>query len=235
MHPLLTDVYRAILHALLPVRCVVCTQEAPEALCAVCLSQLSPVQTQCCAVCRKPNLAGLTHAACTDKYTIEQLLSLYDYTDTRVSELIIAGKYKFVPDAFRMVAPELSRLVKTYIELDTTNIVVTPLPLHRSRQRWRGFNQAAIFAQHMSSDLNIPYAEVLIRHRRTKTQKDLKRADRLTNVSNCFTHIPGVEIQRKTILLIDDVTTSGSTLQEAAKVLKQHGAARVVGVTLARD
>lgn len=235
MHPLFTDVYTTILRVLLPVRCVVCKQEAPTALCNECLNQLSPVPTQCCALCRKPSLAGFTHPACINESTLDQLLSRYNYTDPHVSELIIAGKYKFIPDAFHMAAPELGRLVKLYIELDTANTLVIPLPLHRYRQRWRGFNQAAILAQRMSLDLDIPYAEALRRHRRTQTQKDLKKVDRLVNIANCFSCIPQMSPQGKTILLVDDVITSGSTLQEAAKVLKQHGAARVVGVTLARD
>ncbi|MBL8031166.1 MAG: ComF family protein [Candidatus Doudnabacteria bacterium] len=166
---------------------------------------------------------------------LDQVLSLYDYKNVRVSELIIAGKYKFIPDAFSEVAPGLSRLVTQYTDLDNTQTLITPLPLHRYRQRWRGFNQAAILARRMATDLKVPYAEVLLRHRQTKTQKDLQKADRLTNVANCFSLATQADVHKKTVLLVDDVTTSGSTLSEAAKILKQHGTSQVIGITLARD
>lgn len=234
MHPLLTDAYNALLHALLPIRCVVCKKESPQALCDACWKSFIEVSEQICAVCRKPSLAGITHATCSHAQNLDQLICLYDYKSIGVAELIIAGKYKFIPDAFHVIAPQLGRFIKNYIDIPT-DAVVTPLPLHRFRERWRGFNQAAILAQHISAELGTPYADVLIRHRSTKTQKDLKRAERLVNIHNSFSIAPHADVTHTTVLLVDDVTTSGSTLQEAAKILKQHGAPQVVGITLARD
>lgn len=234
MHPLLNDTYKAILHILLPIRCVACKAESAKAICEACLTHFTVVQEQVCPTCHKPSIGGLAHALCTHTRSLDQLICLYDYRDQSVAELIITGKYKFIPDAFHVVGPTLSTFVKNYVDL-STDMAVVPLPLHPFRQRWRGFNQAAILAEHIAQALNIPHVEALIRHRRTKTQKDLRRADRLTNVANCFSLAPQADVHKKRVLLVDDVTTSGSTLNEAARILKQHGVLQVIGVTLARD
>ncbi len=234
MHPLFTDLYTTLLHVFLPVRCVVCKQESPEAVCNTCLTNFTVVPTQICPNCHTPSIAGLVHATCAHPQSLDQLISLYDYKNKHVAELIITGKYKFVPDAFHTIAPHISAFVKNYIDLPA-DVMIAPLPLHRFRERWRGFNQAGILSEHIAQDLNIPYGEALVRHRRTKTQKDLRKADRVTNVANCFSLAPQTDVHKKIVLLVDDVTTSGSTLQEAAKILKQHGASQVIGITLARD
>jgi len=110
-----------------------------------------------------------------------------------------------------------------------------PVPLHRSRLRTREFDQALALARHVSQGVGIPlWADVLIRHRPTLSQVGLRAAERQRNIRGAFTvqrpqYCPG-----KALLLIDDVYTTGATVQECARLLRQAGATRVDVYTLAR-
>lgn len=130
---------------------------------------------------------------------------------------------------------------------------LVPIPLSPSRKRWRGFNQAEVLCNTIGKELNMPVINALQRIKSTKTQKDLKREARIENVRDVFAVHPlffkdpsrparaeaeGVgrsSIKEKNLILVDDVTTTGSTLLEAAKVLKRQGAAEVWCLTVARD
>jgi ComF family protein len=112
---------------------------------------------------------------------------------------------------------------------------VVPIPLHQSRRRWRGFNQAEV----MAAKLTRNYRDILSRVRNTKAQAHLTKEQRLTNAQNAFSVGPSnlnpdLRIKGKTILLIDDVFTTGATSENCALVLKSHGAKKVYLYTWAR-
>jgi ComF family protein len=104
------------------------------------------------------------------------------------------------------------------------------VPLHRSRERARGFNQARELARH----LGLPVAAALVRTRRTPPQADLPAARRHANVRGAFACKPGVPVTGRTIVLVDDVSTTGATLNACARVLLDAGAAEVRALTAAR-
>ena len=106
-----------------------------------------------------------------------------------------------------------------------------PVPLHRSRERARGFNQAREIARH----LGLPIAEALARTRRTPSQADLPAARRHANVRGTFEWRQNVEMKGQTIVLVDDVSTTGATLNACAGALLQAGAAEVRALTAARE
>jgi len=112
---------------------------------------------------------------------------------------------------------------------------VVPVPLHRTRLRTRGFNQAAILAHHLGRDLKIPvkYQE-LRRVRQTDPQVGLSRSQRRANVRGAFRIRGAKEFKGKTLLLVDDVMTTGETVNQCAQVLKRHGAKTVFVLTVAR-
>ncbi|MBI2644312.1 MAG: ComF family protein [Candidatus Wildermuthbacteria bacterium] len=110
-----------------------------------------------------------------------------------------------------------------------------PIPLHKKRLKWRGFNHAEEIAKHLAFASNIPMAtDILLKVRHTKPQVDLDGEERKRNVRNCFATAHQEKIQGKTIFLVDDVCTTGATLEEAARTLKQAGAHRVYGLVVAR-
>lgn len=113
--------------------------------------------------------------------------------------------------------------------------LIVPVPLSAERQAARGYNQAALIAQVLSSDLRVPiHLDALVRTRHTRPQVGLSRADRLTNMTGAFAvppqHRPSVK--GRTVMVIDDVHTTGATLRECLEALMQAGATRAYGVTL---
>jgi ComF family protein len=113
--------------------------------------------------------------------------------------------------------------------LDGASIVV-PVPLHRVRERSRGFNQAAELARH----LGVPVVPALRRVRATASQADLPAARRHANVRDAFALRRGVDVRGLCVVLVDDVSTTGATLEACARVLRDAGAGEVRAITAAR-
>lgn len=147
--------------------------------------------------------------------------------------MIITGKYFFVSESFALLGIMSAEQIKNNCkDVNFQDFVVCPLPLHPSRKRWRGFNQADLIANAFEYVFGIPKIDLLARTKNTKTQKDLNSKARKTNMNNAFAttqHIP------ENIILVDDVCTTGQTLMEATKVLKQSGAKVVICITIAKD
>jgi ComF family protein len=113
--------------------------------------------------------------------------------------------------------------------------LIVPVPLHPERLRWRGFNQALLLARRVGRSLRAPVdAFSLIRTRNTQPQVELQESDRKSNVQDGFALVQESRLSGKRVLLIDDVYTSGATVGECARVLKQNGAKEVNVLTLAR-
>ena len=232
--PLAQDIKKFILDTLFPIHCVICDKEGVF-ICPDCQNQLSPVDRQYCIICQKPTPFGLTHPGCQTPHGPDGAISIYNYHDKKVSAVLIDGKYKFLPGIYQHLGKILSKKLQTELFSLITEPVLVPLPLHRSRKRWRGFNQAEILCQTISQELNFPVISALVRKRSTKTQKDLKRDERLKNMTGAFALKKGVDVHGKNLVLIDDVTTTGSTLIEACQVLKRNGGAKVICLTVAKD
>jgi ComF family protein len=117
------------------------------------------------------------------------------------------------------------------------NFVVIPLPLHKNRKRIRGFNQAELiavgFISAVSSSRLILEPNLLVRTKNTKPQVELSGEERRQNIVGAFAVSDPNVVKNKTILLVDDVKTTGATLEEAARVLKEAGAKRVWAMTAA--
>jgi ComF family protein len=109
-----------------------------------------------------------------------------------------------------------------------------PVPLHPTRQRERGFNQASLIAELLSAQTSIPARPLLERTRYTTTQTALDRSERMENLHNAFRLRKNGDVRGLRVLLVDDVLTTGSTLNECARVLKRAGAFSVHAATAAR-
>jgi ComF family protein len=112
--------------------------------------------------------------------------------------------------------------------------VIVPVPLHPARERERGFNQAALLARSLAVRTGLPVKPVLERIRYTTTQTAFDRAERMENLHNAFRLRRRQDVQGLRVLLVDDVLTTGSTLSECARVLKQARASSVYAATAAR-
>jgi competence protein ComFC len=233
--PAFADLKTFVLDTLFPIECVICKDEG-SFICADCKMSLKTLDSQRCIVCQKQTPFGLTHSGCLTPHGADGLISFYDYHDDKVAKIIIAGKYYFLKDTYSQLALAiLPKLQNSFDHIISTDSIIVPIPLHSTRKRWRGFNQAEILSAELSRGLKMPVADPLVRKKITKTQKDLKKADRGKNIEGAFALKKSADIRGKEIILVDDVATTGATLLEAAKVLKRNGAAQVICLTIARD
>jgi len=239
--PLFVDVKTFVLDTLFPISCLSCGAEGGF-ICADCKATMKVLEHQRCIVCQKNTPFGITHPHCQTPHGADGLISFYDYHDEKVSKILIAGKYSFIPMTYEILGQMIAKQLKLqHPDLTSANSYeLAYIPLHSTRQRWRGFNQAEVLCQSLSQNLGLACTSVLVRCKVTKTQKDLKKSSRLKNVVGAFALSPRAlnhksEILNHKFLLVDDVTTTGATLQEAAKILKRRGAAKVVCLTVARD
>ena len=147
--------------------------------------------------------------------------------DGALRDIIHAFKY----DGRRSLAGPLAALMRQQGSelLDGADTAV-PVPLHRSRRRQRGFNQAADLARH----LGLPWTEALRRTRATPSQTDLPASRRHANVRNAFAIRRRVGIAGCCVVLVDDVSTTGATLEACARILLEAGAREVRALTVAR-
>nr|HPI41827.1 phosphoribosyltransferase family protein [Pseudobdellovibrionaceae bacterium] len=116
------------------------------------------------------------------------------------------------------------------------NKIFMPTPLHKNKEKSRGFNQSALVAQILSAYYNLPLQENnLIKIKSTQSQTTFNKQQRQKNIANAFAIKNPDLISNKTIFLIDDVFTTGSTMEECAKILKANGASKVFGIVIARE
>jgi competence protein ComFC len=113
---------------------------------------------------------------------------------------------------------------------------ITAVPLHPKRQWWRGFNQAEVIAKRVAEKCKVPYHSLLQRQSYTSAQATLHRKDRIKNLNKAFDihfKLKKRKLPFKKVLIIDDVVTTGTTLNECAKILKEHGVEKVYGLVVA--
>lgn len=186
-----------------------------------------------CASCGKSISSGIVCADCAKRpMEIDGIRSVLRFEGT-TRQAVLQFKYKNV----KALAAPLAALMGEYLHghpLPAT--VLVPVPLHPRRLRERGYNQSLLLAREVSRLASLPMADrVLLRVKNTPPQTRTKTArERQRNTANAFACRPRL-LQGRQVLLIDDVCTSGATLNACAHALKRAGAASVWGLTLARE
>ncbi|MDD5351952.1 MAG: phosphoribosyltransferase family protein [Candidatus Omnitrophica bacterium] len=150
-----------------------------------------------------------------------------------IKELIHRFKYNQKIQYKTIFKNLFEEFIATFNILRDVDLVI-PVPLHPVRLREREYNQSQILACMISEIIKKPVAEdILVRIRNTKSQIDLDEKSRINNISGCFAVKDGIKIQSKSILLVDDVLTTGITLSEAAGALKELNPCKISALTLA--
>ena len=188
-----------------------------------------------CPNCKKLSPLGQTHKGCKTKYGLDGLVSIYKYTGT-VRELIGKLKYGYVKDIGNVLTDHcVSNLANCLI---FKKPILVPIPLSGKRERWRGLNQTEIMGEKIAHQLDWDYQPFLVKRiMNRRPQVGLKNEERLRNICGIFAvnrQVAGKINQSKTVVLFDDVWTSGSTIKEACKELKKAGFRTVWGLTIAR-
>lgn len=218
---------RDIKGLLFPRRCPVChevVEESGELACGICRTRLPYIREPSCRKCGKPLLLEEREycADCGRKtHHFRQGKAPFAY-DEVMRASIARFKYGGRREYAAFYAEEiLFRCAKEMLFWKSEALI--PIPLHPSRERIRGFNQAKLLAEEISKRSGIPTdSTVLKRCKKTRAQKELDDRERLTNLKNAFSVREG-KIPYKTVILVDDIYTTGSTLDEAARVLKEKG------------
>lgn len=234
---------RRLLHAVLPVRCAGCEMtldgDPVPFFCRACWGSLQPLRGPFCPCCGRPfpssyalqySPAHLCGPCRTTPPAYTRAWSLYPYASP-LREAVHLFKYrkKFA------LADALGALMD-HAPIGTVHVdVIIPVPLSPARLRHREYNQSLLLADRLSEAKHIPLSyDNLIRTRETAPQTELTRAVRLKNLKRAFAVRRPQDIVGKRVLLVDDVFTTGTTVNECAKTLRKSGASAVYVCTLAR-
>lgn len=203
--------------------CGFCNKLNEESLCKKCEIEL-----------KKYEIAKIQDFSKNKSKYFDYLINMLKY-ENYIRERIIS--YKFGEQAY---------LYKTFskIILNNQNIcnvlhfydIIIPVPMYKSKKNERGYNQTELIAKKLAKELNIQYEnKYLIKNKNTKVQSTLTKIQREQNVKGAFTVTVKEKIQERSIILLDDIYTTGSTVNECAKALKNAGASRILVLTIAKD
>lgn len=194
---------------------------------------------QFCINCKNPSIAGKTCIRCITLNPLlpEQLICVCNYKQEIISKVVGTFKYVGVKNLAGVCAQIIFDYLTKSLSLTEMNRIrqgfcLTYVPMHKNKQIARGFNQSQLIAESLGQKLDMPVINLLQKVRKTKAQMSLNREQRNTNVQNAFT---AFDCADKNVLLLDDVITTGSTMQECAKELKKSGALEVIGLAFAKD
>lgn len=228
----LNNLTNLVLNTFFPELCLGCStvlQNREIAFCAKCIKSLSYVNySYACEICfskkhKKDERNCIIHSS------LDRNISLL-HIDESIRKFIYEIKYYFRK---RLLIDFLSKIETVDIYGEEPGLII-PVPLHKKRQKWREFNQAEIIAKWLSDKINIPVNNsALKRIKKTLPQSKAGLEEREENIQNAFSIEDRISLP-KTVMLVDDILTTGQTLSECAKVLKQNGVERVISFTLIR-
>ena len=218
-----------LLRQVYPDRCPVCDKALfGEEICPGCLPKLKYVRQPSCMRCGKP-LEDEAKEYCSDcsggKHWFVQGKAVWVHQGA-VSQMLYRYKYENRRDYTDFLASQASAKYGKWIKMRGIDCIM-PIPLHKKKQNQRGYNQAELLARQISQNVHIPIdAHCLIRTRNTVPQKELSDKERKKNLKNAFKIRRNV-VQYKKVLLVDDIYTTGSTIDAAAQALQKAGAEEV--------
>jgi ComF family protein len=220
------------LNLFFPKRCVGCGKEG-YFICAACRITIPAIMPPVCPLCGKPQASGLLCPGCTGwQSEIDGIRSPFRF-DGVIRQAVYQLKYRNL----RALAPVLAGLLQNYmITYPVPGDLLVPVPLHKKRIRERGYNQSGLVAKELSKLSGMPVDDKsLVRAVYSSPQARTTNVDeRRTNVSGAFRCYDN-KLSGTKVILIDDVSTSGATLNACAAALKEAGVESVWGLTLAKE
>jgi len=225
----------SFLNWLYPDRCVFCQEivkDCHEEYCESCISDVRIIDKSFCEKCGKLHKGdtGLCYDCRKHRHYFTQGRAMFVYDEPVKSSLfgLKFFKHTWIGRKYGLL------LGRFFVEQDLWEVdMIVPVPLHYGRRIERGYNQARIIADYMSPIIDVPVSHKLLsRVKATKPQKDLSDHKRHRNLINAF-KVKGDDARGKRVLLIDDIYTTGATIDGCAKVLKESGAVKVYFLTVA--
>lgn len=228
MKNLVCEAETCLLNFVFAPRCVLCLG-GKKMICDECVRLLPKAHLKCLC-CKKRNPYGIYCPLCVRKYKPDQVLSVFDYCN-EVKKIIHEFKYK----DYSMLSEELARqMVPAVLDLKNySSYTLVPVPIDAKKLQYRGYNQSELLTKRLGKLTNLPVKKVLSRvHDSRPSQAQLEKVKRRKNIKGAFFVESSVKIPEK-IILIDDVITTGATVEEATKTLKKAGGKSVVCISFA--
>jgi len=256
-----SKIWLFFLDLIFPIECLGCGREGLW-LCGDCFKEVKFKPAQYCLHCKKENDFGQFCPPCRVIYSLDGVFIAALYDELLISRAIKSLKYHFIgglaDDLSKLMILFIDRLLhqskvlkfglaegvgwKNFKRaenlplaiLNFNDNLVVPVPLSGKRLRWRGFNQAELLARRVAENYGLELDHRnLIRAKHKKPQAKLNEIHRQENIKDCF-EWRGSSLNKKNVILIDDVVTTGATLNECAKVLKAAGAGEIWGLVVAK-
>lgn len=226
-----TTIIDKLISYLFPFHCLCCNKiinfSKEPIICDDCKPLLPLIKGKCCSVCGLPIYDGSFNTLCPRcrkrNFSFVKNYTPFLYKDG-IRNAILSLKFSKQKSKARTLGYIMAANIIT--QNAPSFDYVTHVPSYSFREISRGFNQAQLLAEYVSINLNSPHKVLIKKIRDTKKQSTLKMSERLTNVKNAY-KVNDINVEGKTILLIDDVLTTGSTLYECSQVLKKAGAKAV--------
>ncbi|MEA2088625.1 MAG: ComF family protein [Patescibacteria group bacterium] len=233
-----------IIDWLFPEECVICGASG-RWLCNDCLENIEFSPINSCPFCHKFSFLGLTCEKCKKEKCLDGIFCHSSYKNLIVKKIIHHYKYNYLLDLKFILADMIANVlsnIKKGQEIGAISKILTektlffPVPLHKMRIRYRGFNQSELLLEELAKQKIILPQAISLKLQRicyTTPQVKLKAKERIKNLKKAFAY-KGKSLKNRNIILIDDVATTCSTLNECAQILKQHGARKVYGIVIAK-
>jgi len=245
----LAEARDAVVSIFFPAGCRICEQLLTRAsrvpICDDCLASFVPLTEKVCEICGRPIESTTLHDTGQNRcricrempggqvrtYAFDRARSFAAYDGSLVRAILLL-KFERMEPLGAWFAERLAEVVNTQgLQAD----VVVPVPLHRDRERERGYNQADLIARPLARRLKLPHRAVLLVRTRPRPDKHiLSLEERWESVRGAFATRPGSQVDNLRVLLVDDVMTTGATLDACARALRDAGAKSVIGLTVAR-
>jgi ComF family protein len=232
---------KTLMDILYPRQCVGCGVSSPETfryICWDCWSDAPLVEPPFCNLCGDPVAGAVEHQFICYSCSAQKPAFVAARSATRYDGVVGESLRQLKYEKALWLAPDLAELLHRCFlaEYPTQSFdCIVPVPLYHVRRRGRGYNQSAILAHELSRRINCPVQKRILRRiRPTTTQTNLTAADRLSNVTNAFQYRKRERLAGRRVLLVDDVMTTGATVNACAKALKKGGAESVHVITVAR-
>lgn len=219
----------SLLDLLYPRRCVGCGKEGIW-LCVACQEQIRRVQTPTCFFCQRVSGRGKTCSRCRPRHALTGVV-VYGYHEGVLKDGVHSLKYDLIQELAEPLGSLLA--LSLYAQFANSQVEIVPIPLHRARLVERGFNQSELLARVIAKRLGLVVNKGLVRIKNVLPQVELSGPARRKNMTGAFAW-RGASLKGRTVLLIDDVATTGTTLNEAARVLRDAGARQVWGAVVAK-
>ncbi len=215
-------------------KCFICGRNSETGLCKGCINQFQFLRPPFCKVCKSNKIIDNCCLECQSRVPLfENVITVGIYNGI-LKSLIYELKYQGLKKYAKPLGFLLAQKIKNEISFKEIDFI-TSIPLHPEKLKIRKYNQAKIISLQVAKSLNKPYLDLISRHKNTKAQFLLSHQQRIENISDAFEINTKKNLTGKNILIVDDIFTTGTTVQEACKVLKEALAGEIYVGVIARS